>query len=417
MQEVATQKKQKCHNILGWIKQIFYIYCWIIIIVFAKCGEYEAVNYNSWSGEPYVVTRMNFVLFGVFLASLMIMIIIYSYSFIGLCLGKNRAIKLLDNINQSTSINEIIDTLLKEKPLVSVNCLCYHTETRSNTYVDQNGNVRTQYSTVMVPTYTESQHLNIFSYLDISGIFRLKETSKKYIQLQLGKEINFNDEITIYDIQTIINDLYQRNRYRDVFISVGVDRIIPSFKDFYLIKLRNENNCFLQKWIYIVLFILTIEKFYELYLDCICSKQFFVIKKIVSSRENVLENPKYSQFVSGYNIKEEKITYQKDIIGGVDKEIEVKLPTEEEREIALSKGYNKYIPQYMMKEDGEIINKNQNSIENILEIKEENQQNTLENKINEKHNDNDEINTNTNPNEIKQPLISNSNNYIELRDN
>ena len=66
-----------------------------------------------------------------------------------------------------------------------------------------------------VPTYTESQKLNIFSYLDISGIFRLKETSKKYIQLQLGKEINFNDEITIYDIQTIINDLYQKNRFRD----------------------------------------------------------------------------------------------------------------------------------------------------------------------------------------------------------
>ena len=415
MQEVATQKKQKCHNILGWIKQIFYIYCWIIIIVFAKCGEYEAVNYNSWSGEPYVVTRMNFALFGVFLASLMIMIIIYSYSFIGLCLGKNRAIKLLDNINQSTSINEIIDTLLKEKPLVSVNCLCYHTETRSNTYVDQNGNVRTQYSTVMVPTYTESQHLNIFSYLDISGIFRLKETSKKYIQLQLGKEINFNDEITIYDIQTIINDLYQKNRFRDLYISIGVDRVLPSFKDFHLIKLTNENNCFLQKWIYYLFFVLTFEKFYELYLDCICSKQFFVIKKIVSSRENVLENPKYSQFISGYNINEENITYQKDILGGIDKEIEVKLPTE--REIALSKDYNKYIPQYMMKEDGEIINMNQNSVEKIMEIKEENQKGNIENKNNEKLNDIIEINSDNNINEMNQPLISNSNNSVELKDN
>ena len=85
--------------------------------------------------------------------------------------------------------------------------------------------------------------------MDISGIFRLKETSKKYIQLQLGKEINFNDEITIYDIQKIINDLYQKNRFKDSHISTGVDRILPSFKDFHLIKLTNENNCFLQKWI------------------------------------------------------------------------------------------------------------------------------------------------------------------------
>ena len=190
---------------------------------------------------------------------------------------------------------------------------------------------------------------------------------------------------------------------------------MPSFKDFHLIKLTNENNCFLQKWIYYLFFVLTIEKFYELYLDCICSKQFFVIKKIVSSRENVLENPKYSQFISGYNIYEENITYQKDIIGGIDKEIEVKLPTE--REIALSKDYNKYIPQYMMKEDGEIINMNQNSVENIMEIKEENQKGNIENKNNEKLNDLIEINSDNNKNEMNQPLISNSNNSVELKDN
>ena len=75
---------------------------------------------------------------------------------------------------------------------------------------------------------------------------------------------------------------------------------MPSFKDFYLIKLANENNCFIHKWTYYAFFILTIDKFYELILDCLCSKQFFVIKKIVSTRQNVLENPKYSQFISEY---------------------------------------------------------------------------------------------------------------------
>ena len=66
MEEVATQKKQKCHNILGWVKQIYYIYCWIIIIVFAECFEYEVTKYNSWSGNPYITTEHNFALFGVF---------------------------------------------------------------------------------------------------------------------------------------------------------------------------------------------------------------------------------------------------------------------------------------------------------------------------------------------------------------
>jgi len=72
--------------------------------------------------------------------------------------------------------------------------------------------------------------------LDISGIFKLKGTTKKYIQLQLGKEINFNDELTLYDIQTIKNDLYTRNRFRDTYISVGINSDIPSFKEFFLIK-------------------------------------------------------------------------------------------------------------------------------------------------------------------------------------
>ena len=67
------------------------------------------------------------------------------------------------------------------------------------------------------------------------------------------------------------------------------------------------------------------------------------------------------------------------LVSKFSKEIEVKLPTE--REIALSKDYNKYIPQYMMKEDGEIINMNQNSVENIIEIKEENQKGNIENKF------------------------------------
>ena len=400
MQEIANQKRQKCHNILNWIKQIFYIYCWIIIIVYAKCGKYEVIEYNFSNNTQNITYKTNYTIFGVFIASIVIMSLVYAYSLVGLCLGRKRGIKLLNNINKNTSINKIIDTLLKEKPEVIIECECYHKETITNTYYDKNGNIQTSYSTEITKTYKESQKLSIFSYLDISGIFKLKEKSKKYIQLQLGKEINFNDEITLYDIETIKNDLYQRNRNRDKSISIKVNRILPSFKNFYVIKLTNENNCFVQKWIYILFFILTIDKFYELYLDCISTKQFFVIKKIVSTRENVLENQKYSQFISGYNIKEGNITYEKDIIGGVDKEIKVKLPTE--REIALSKDYNKYIPQFVMKEDGEIINMNKYSVEKIMGIKEDNQYKNLENEINEM------LNNDNNLNDINQPLINNS---------
>ena len=184
---------------------------------------------------------------------------------------------------------------------------------------------------------------------------------------------------------------------------VSINRNIPSFQEFFLIKLTNEESCFLQKWVYIIFFILTLDGFYDLYLYFICSKQFFVIKKIVSSRQNVLENPKYSKFISGYNINEQNVILERNDIGGIDNQIEVKLPTEQE--IASAKDYDKYIPQYIMKEDGEVINTNEKICENLMEIKEEKPQQSFENKGFEQS-QKIEINTNYNSNEIDLPLIT-----------
>ena len=36
MEEVAIPKKTKCRNILGWLKQIYYILCWIFIAMFGN---------------------------------------------------------------------------------------------------------------------------------------------------------------------------------------------------------------------------------------------------------------------------------------------------------------------------------------------------------------------------------------------
>ena len=291
MEEVAIPKKTKCRNILGWLKQIYYILCWIFIAMFVKFGTYvERINYY-W--HVSVSIRYKIEMLVPFIISMIVMGMIYLVNLIFLCVGANRVFKLLSNKQEDISINKIIDNLLKEKPEVIINCVCYHMETRAYTTTDSNGRTQTNYTTVMVPTYSESKNLDIFSYLDISGIFKLKDTTKKYIQLELGKEINFNDELTLYDIETIKNDMCTRNRYRDAYITISVNRVLPSFKEFYLVRLTNKDNCFIKKWIYIISMIITLDKFYELYFDSICSSQFFVIKKIVSSRQNVLENPTF----------------------------------------------------------------------------------------------------------------------------
>ncbi len=113
-----------------------------------------------------------------------------------------------------------------------------------------------------------------------------------------------------------------------------------------------------------------IDQFYRLYLDCICSKQFFIIRKIISSRNNVLENNKYSQFTPGFSISDNNVVEIKNDISGVNKDMNLSLPTEEE--LINANNYRKYIPEYKFNENGEVININNNSVDNILNIKEEN---------------------------------------------
>ena len=412
--EIASQNKQKCMNILGWLKQIYYIICWIIVILYAK--EPTKTEEFGSNGFHWEYTDLNWDLLGPLIILMIIMSLIYIWTIVWLCDGKMRTLKLLNNMNENNNAINIIENLFKEKPEIEITCRCYHVETRKITYTDMYGKKQTTYTSDTYYSYSESKKLNIFSYLDISGIFRLKQTNKKYIMLQLGKEINFNDVLTLLDIENIKNDLYVRNRYKDEYITIQVNRNILSFKDFYLIKLTNSKNFLLHKWIYILCFILTIDKFYDLYIDCICAHQFFIIKKIVSARENVLQNPIYSKFISGYNINNQEVISQRESLGGIDENIEVKLPTEEE--IEKSKAFNKYIPQYNINENGEVFNNNQNSLENLMEIKEKNTNNQMpnlrlippENTTKELNIVNDIHDSNYNLNEINQPLINDKQN-------
>ena len=401
MEEVAKKKSTFWPKCYGWSKQIFYIFSWIIIITFINSDDFNAG------------------LFALFLLSIMLSLVLYSISIV-LVFLPGKTFKLLDNINENESIHEIMKKLFKEKPMINIACSCYHLETRTYTSTDAQGNTTTTTTTVAVTTYVEHQQLNIFSYIDISGIFRLKETNKSFIQLELGKEINFNDELTMLDAENIRNELYLKNKHRDVFISVNINRIIPSMKDYYLIKLRkNKNYCLLQKWVYILSTFLMVDQFYKTYLDCISAHQFFVIKKIVSSRQNVLENNQYSKFTPGYIIENENFVANRDEIGGINAETKLILPTEEE--IQKSKAYYKFIPEYELNEYGEVVNNNRNSIDNILNInnekKNENESEltkidssnelllNVNNKNNQFDNNTNQFNNNDNNNNINEPMI------------
>ena len=400
MEEVAKKKNTFWPKCFGWTKQIYYIFSWIIIIIFSK---------SDFNGG----------LFALFLLSIIGIITFYLISIVQMFLF-GKTLKLLNNINENTSINEIMKTLFKEKPIVNIVCTCYHYETRTYTSTDAYGNTTTNTSTVLVTSYVESQQLEIFSYIDISGIFRLKETNKSFIQLEMGKEINFNDEFTILDVENIRNELYLKNRFRDSYISVVVNRIIPSMKEYYLVKLRKDEQFFLlQKWVYILSTFLMVDQFFKAYLEYLSTHQFFIIRKIVSSRQNVLENNKYSQFTPGYIIENENFVANKDEIGGINNETKVIVPNEEE--IQKSKVYYKFIPEYELNEFGDVVNNNKNSVDNLLLIEEKKNEKEIVGitKINESNDfllnvDNNTNQLNNNNNNNNNQLDNNNNNLNEL---
>ena len=112
-----------------------------------------------------------------------------------------------------------------------------------------------------------------------------------------------------------------------------------------------------------------IDLFYRVYLDYISSKQKFKIRKIVSSRYNVYENNKYSQFIPGYFIQDSQFVASRENIGGVGDKKDLLLPTEEELKNAQI--YNKFIPEYNLNENGDIVNINPNLFDTRYNIKEE----------------------------------------------
>ena len=374
MQENIKKGKfwPKC---LGWSKQILYIFGWIIAILYIN------------DTESY---------FGIFILTMTFIGTIYIWN-LCLMLFTSKTMELLRNLNENNSINNIMNQLFKEKPVVNITCSCYHFEKPFiNTTISKD---LKKMDTKKIETYSETKQLTIFSYLDISGIFHLKETNKHFIKLKIGKEVNINDEMTLYDIQNIKKDLYFRNKDKDLYISIYVKSIVPIKKDYYLVKIKNNKSyCLLQKWVFILSNLLMVDEFYKLYFNYLCTHQYFIIKKVVSSRNNVLQNDKYSQFIPGYNILEENFVANKKDIGGVNNELNITLPTEEEIEKAQS--YKKYIPNYELNENRNVVNTNNYNIDNLLNIegiKNENKNielNDIENENNKVMNINDQDNSN-----------------------
>lgn len=246
--------------------------------------------------------------------------------------------------------------LFKTAPVISFHCSCYHYETRHRRVRDSQGRYRTETRRERVTTYSTTERLTYYSTRDVSGLFKLDierglVEKKSYIKLNLKKCIDFADAISYSDYLNYKKDFWQRNRWRDVHMDFSENRDIPGFNQYELVTLKSDEPPLVGSGYFVLFTLLTFAQFYKLYIDSFCIHQSYKIRKLVSTRYNLLDNQHQEQYQSlspALNLVSENYTYQSQEIGCEFESVVVNPPTQEELQQA--EAFESYVPNYQVTE-------------------------------------------------------------------
>lgn len=221
-------------------------------------------------------------------------------------------------------------------------------------------------STRRVVTHSEEIEFHYYSFKDVSGLFLLDIPQNKniiYIQLQVINEINFADPISYSDYKSQKDDLYERNKNKDVNIDYFELRTYDGYSRYNLIKLKGQDSCFFKRGIYFLFILLTLGIIYYAIFNSYCLPQNFRVRKLVSTRYNLMDeehSTKYELLRPTLSIKSEIFKYDEKETGIVYESNKMAPPSIEEIENA--KQYQNYIPDYQVSSVGGaigiVVNKN-----------------------------------------------------------
>ena len=190
-----------------------------------------------------------------------------------------------------------MNELFSQNPKIELNIECYHIES-----VNDSEGRTSSYDKV---TYNENINFDYYSWKDISGIFQLENIeakNKKYpfIILEIQYDVFFGDRISIYDLNTLKDELIEKNKNRDKYIRVIVNKTIPGLEEFNLICIdpKNAPCLFFNKILYYILTLIPpLCEFYKVYLDKQYYCQTFKIRKVISTRNNLNNDEKYNLMI------------------------------------------------------------------------------------------------------------------------
>lgn len=242
--------------------------------------------------------------------------------------------------------------LFSTAPTITFTAQCYHYETRHYTSKDANGRVQHRTERVRVDTHFDKMLMPYYSSRDVSGLFlldidRANANSKAFIKLHLQKEINFADPISYSDYLFHKEAFWQRNRYRDVHMDFHEFRDIPGFHTHNLVQIGDYHPAGVSVCMYVLWTLIPFCQFYKRYVDSFCVFQNYKIRKLVSTRYNLLLPDyvqQYAQITPALNLTGTVMTYQPQDVGYCSADYQVNVPTQEELDKA--KQYENMIPHY-----------------------------------------------------------------------
>ena len=247
---------------------------------------------------------------------------------------------------------EKMGELFRTAPVITFHCVCYHYETKHTTYKDSNGHVQNRTERVHVNTHSDTMELPYYSARDVSGLFLLNiakanASQKAFIKLHLQKEVNFADAISYSDYIMQKDAFWMRNRYRDALMDFDETRTIPGFHTENLVQIGDYHPSGVSSGLYIASCFLMFCQFYKRYVDSFCVFQNYKIRKIVSTRFDLLQPTycqQYAQITPALNLTGTMMTYQPADVGYCSSNYQATMPTAEELERA--KQYDKMVPHY-----------------------------------------------------------------------
>ena len=203
-------------------------------------------------------------------------------------------------------IKEKIGDFFQSKPSLYLHIQCYHYERKCPNRGEEERSI--------VYTYNKKSEYHYKFWRDISGkiildINRCRYKYKYYAILKVIQEIIFIDAETLDSYNSFEENFLRLNKNRDALYNFSEYIEIEGIKDINIIKLSEKEPCSIGCFPFIIFTFLSLGTLYKLYIRLISIEQTIIIRKIISNRNEIIDNPIYNRYKPKFQYFDEIIKY------------------------------------------------------------------------------------------------------------